>query len=90
MRSAVGNKIDIWDVSGATPTLVDSVIVANATTLGDVAVSDDGKLLVVATERTGGSIVVFDLDGPPASAPALPVSRTRTPTREFTPPRSDG
>jgi len=64
MRSAVGNKIDIWDVSGATPTLVDSVIVANATTLGDVAVSDDGKLLVVATERTGGSIVVFDLTDP--------------------------
>jgi hypothetical protein len=63
-RSAVGNKIDIWDVSGATPTLVDSVIVANATTLGDVAVSDDGKLLVVATERSGGSIVVFDLTDP--------------------------
>jgi hypothetical protein len=63
-RSAVGNKIDIWDVSGATPTLVDSVIVANATTLGDVAVSDDGRLLVVATERSGGSIVVFDLTDP--------------------------
>jgi len=51
-------------VSGSTPTLVDSVIVANATTLGDVAVSDDGKLLVVATERSGGSIVVFDLTDP--------------------------
>lgn len=60
-RSAVGNKIDIWDVSGATPTFVDSIIVANASTLGDVAVSDDGKLLVVATERNGGSIVTFDL-----------------------------
>lgn len=56
-----GNKIDIWDVSGNTPTLVDSVIVSNATTLGDVAVSDDGSLLVVATERAGGSIVIFDL-----------------------------
>jgi hypothetical protein len=63
-RAAVGNKIDIWDVSSATPVLVDSVIVSNATTLGDVAVSDDGKLLVVATERTGGSIVVFDLTDP--------------------------
>ena len=60
-RTAVGNKIDVWDVSGTTPTLADSVIVANATTLGDVAVSDDGKLLVVATERSGGSIVIFDL-----------------------------
>ena len=60
-RSAAGNKIDIWDASGSTPVLVDSVIVAGATTLGDVAVSDDGKLLVVATERSGGSIVVYDL-----------------------------
>lgn len=59
-----GNKIDVWDVSGNTPTLVDSVIVSNATTLGDVAVSDDGSLLVVATERTGGSIVIFDLTDP--------------------------
>lgn len=59
-----GNKINIWDVSGNTPTLVDSVIVSNATTLGDVAVSDDGSLLVVATERTGGSIVIFDLADP--------------------------
>src|SRR6185436_6859201 len=30
VRSAPGNKIDVWDVSGATPPLVDSVIVANA------------------------------------------------------------
>ena len=59
-----GNKINIWDVSGNTPTLVDSVIVSGATTLGDVAVSDDGALLVVATERSGGSIVVFDLADP--------------------------
>jgi len=63
-RSAAGNKIDIWDVSGANPTLVDSVIVSTSTTLGDVAVSDDGKLLVVATERSGGSIVVYDLTDP--------------------------
>ena len=64
-RAAGGNKIDIWDVSGATPTLVDSVVVSpNASTLGDVAVSDDGKLLVVATERSGGSIVIFDLADP--------------------------
>ena len=59
-----GNKINIWDVTGNAPTLVDSVIVSNATTLGDVAVSDDGSLLVVATERTGGSIVIFTLADP--------------------------
>jgi hypothetical protein len=63
-KTAAGNKINIWDVTGAAPTLVDSVIVANATTLGDAAVSDDGKLLVVATERSGGSIVIFDLTDP--------------------------
>jgi hypothetical protein len=63
-RSAPGNKVDIWDVSGNTPTLIDSLIVSGASTLGDVAVSDDGSLLVVATERTGGSIVIFDLADP--------------------------
>lgn len=63
-RSAVGNKVDVWDVSGSTPVLIDSAIVSGATTLGDVAVSDDGKLLVVATERAGGSIVIFDLTDP--------------------------
>ena len=59
-----GNKVNVWDVSGSTPRLIDSVIVSNATTLGDVAVSDDGSLLVVATEFSGGSIVIFDLADP--------------------------
>jgi hypothetical protein len=59
-----GNRINVWDVSGNAPELVDTITVLNATTLGDVAVSDDGSLLVVATERTGGSIVIFDLADP--------------------------
>jgi len=65
-RSATGvaNAVHIWDVAGNTPVLVDSLIVELATTLGDVQVSDDGKLLVVATERSGGSIVIFDLNDP--------------------------
>src|SRR5215216_7368255 len=50
VRRAQGNKVNIWDVSGNVPQLVDSVIVTGAVTTGDVAVSDDGKLLVVATE----------------------------------------
>ncbi|MDQ3949150.1 MAG: hypothetical protein M3282_02290, partial [Gemmatimonadota bacterium] len=63
--TARGNAIMIWDVSGATPQLVDSVIVEpNVTTTGDVAVSDDGTLLVVATERAPGNIVVYDLADP--------------------------
>lgn len=63
--TALGNTIYVWDVSGNTPTLVDTVLVSGTiSTLGDVAVSDDGKLLVVATERTPGSIVLFDLADP--------------------------
>ena len=61
----LGNAIYVWDVSGNAPTLVDTVIVTgNISTLGDVAVSDDGRLLVVATEKTPGSIVLFDLADP--------------------------
>ncbi|MES2178725.1 MAG: hypothetical protein V4550_12770 [Gemmatimonadota bacterium] len=58
------SAIYIWDVSGNTPAVVDSVIVDNATTLGDVAVSDDGSLLVVATERASGAIVLYSLANP--------------------------
>jgi hypothetical protein len=54
----------IWNVAGNTPLMVDSLIVENATTLGDIQVSDDGTLLVVATERANGSIVIYDLANP--------------------------
>jgi hypothetical protein len=59
-----GNAVKIWDVSGATPTLIDSLIVPDAITLGDIQASDDGKLLVVATEFSPGSIVIYDLADP--------------------------
>src|SRR4051812_28072983 len=39
VRRVQGNKVNIWDVSGNAPVLVDSVIVANAVTTGDIAVS---------------------------------------------------
>jgi hypothetical protein len=66
LRAGVrGNAILIWDVSGAAPVLVDSVIVEpSISTTGDVAVSDDGSLLVVATEQSPGHIVVYDLSDP--------------------------
>lgn len=70
--SAVGNAIKIWNVAGNIPLLVDSVIVAQARTLGDIQVTDDGKYLVVATEAQPGSIVIYNLDNP--AKPAL-VSR---------------
>ena len=63
-RSAPGNMIAIWNVTGPEPVLVDSIIVSGASTLGDVAVSDDGTLLIVATERVNGSLVLFDLTDP--------------------------
>jgi hypothetical protein len=63
-RSALGNAIKIWDVSGNVPALVDSVIVPNASTLGDIQASDDGQLLIVATERSFGSIMIYSLADP--------------------------
>ena len=62
--AAPGNAVKIWDVSGNIPTLRDSLIVPNAVTLGDIEVSDDGRLLVVATEFAPGSIVIYDLTDP--------------------------
>lgn len=53
----------IWDVTG-TPTLVDSVRVAGASTLGDVTTTPDGSYLVVATEYSGGSIMIYSLADP--------------------------
>ncbi len=64
-RSAPGNAINIWDVSGNVPTLVNTVIVPNAATLGDVQTSDDGQLLIVATESIAdGSIMIYSLADP--------------------------
>jgi hypothetical protein len=65
-----GNAVKIWNVAGDKPLLVDSLIIptVNAATptvtTGDVQVSDDGSLLVVATERFGGSIVIYTLADP--------------------------
>jgi hypothetical protein len=52
--------------------LVDSVIVSDAVTLGDIQVTEDGRYLVVATETVPGSIVIFSL-----ANPALPVQIAR-------------
>ena len=64
-RQAFGNAVNIWDVSGNVPTLVNTVIVPNAATLGDVQTSDDGQLLIVATEyNPDGSIMIYSLADP--------------------------
>ncbi|MGH7501112.1 MAG: LVIVD repeat-containing protein [Longimicrobiales bacterium] len=63
-RAAPGNALFVWNGSGGTPVLRDSVILDFATTLGDVQIADAGDLLVVATERSDGSIVIFDRSDP--------------------------
>jgi hypothetical protein len=65
----LGNCIKIWNVSSDVPVLVDSVIVADASKLSDIQVSDDGRLLVVSTEFAPGSILVYSLTDP--ARPAL-------------------
>jgi hypothetical protein len=64
-RTEFGNAIKIWDISGgAAPVLVNTVIVPGVGTLGDIQTSDDGSLLVVATEPSPGSIMIYDLADP--------------------------
>lgn len=62
--SVRGNAIKIWDVSAVSPVLVDSVIVSDATTIGDVQVTADGRYMIAATEAAPGSIVIYDLGNP--------------------------
>ena len=73
--TTIGNAVYVWDVRGATPELRDSVLVDGVSTLGDVQVSDDGALLVVATEPTG-SLAIFSLADP--ARPQL-LTRYQTP-----------
>ena len=87
-RTALGNAIKIWDVAGDVPTLVNTVIVPNATTLGDVQVSDDGQLLIVATEY----VTRLDHDLQPGrsgkTAADLRATRRHSPIPECTPRKS--
>ena len=60
-----GNALYVWDVGGPVPALVDSAFVEQATTLGDVQVSDDGTLLLVAVEpQPTGKVVLYSLANP--------------------------
>ena len=69
-----GNAVKIWDVSANQPRLVDSVIVANATTTGDVQVSDDGSIMLVAIESSpNGGVAIYSMANP--RAPQL-ITRT--------------
>lgn len=50
-----GNVVKIWNVSGNTPVLTDSLVLAGAGTTSDVQISDDGALLAVSTENGGST-----------------------------------
>lgn len=63
-RMVVGNAVKIWNVTGNTPILVDSLILSGAGTVSDVQISSDGSLLVASTELAlnplNNGIAIYD------------------------------
>jgi subtilisin-like proprotein convertase family protein len=57
-----GNQVNVWDMRGPQPQLVNTLSIPGAGTTGDVAISDDGKTMMVSTNK--GSIVNYDLTDP--------------------------
>src|SRR5262245_51061275 len=79
-RTTVGNALKIWNAASGTPVLVDSIIIPNARTLGDVQISQDGSLLVVPAEaRTpADGIYLFDRSNPARPTPISQFVTTST------------
>jgi hypothetical protein len=64
-NSVRGNAVYVWDLAAPQPVIVDSVIVVDAGTTGDVQVVPDANLLVVAVEPSPrGAIVMYDVTDP--------------------------
>ena len=60
-----GDVVKIWQLTGAGPVLADSIRFEGIRTVSDLEVSEDGKLLVVTTERlTAPGLSVFELTNP--------------------------
>lgn len=79
-RAVQGNAIKIWNVTGNTPILIDSLILAGAGTVSDVQISSDGALLVASTEvgaPANNGIAIYDRSN--AAKPVL-IRRFTTPT----------
>lgn len=58
-----GNVVNVWDVSGDTPALVDTLQVGgDVSRTSDVSISDDGSLMVVSTEPAG-TLAIYQLSG---------------------------
>jgi hypothetical protein len=65
-----GNAIKIWQLGAGAPVLVDSVVTSGITTVSDVQVSADGKLLVFSAENgPNAGLHVYSL----ATSPSQPV-----------------
>ena len=63
--SGFGDAVKIWQLAGGGPVLVDSIRIADIRTVSDLAVSDDGKWLVVTAEKlTKQGLYVYDLANP--------------------------
>ena len=82
-RSRAGNAIKVWSLDGnGVPTLADSVIIPNIGTVSDLAVTPDGKMLVVTAEGgPGQGLYVFNRANP--AKPVLAASYI-TPQGEHT------
>jgi len=82
-RGVRGNAIKIWSLgANGAPTLVDSLIIANISTVSDVAVTPDGKMLVATAEGgSGQGLYVYDRSNP--AKPVL-VGSYLTPVGEHT------
>lgn len=65
-----GNAVKIWQLGAAAPALVDSLITSGITTVSDVQVSADGKLLVFSAENgPNAGLHIYSL----ATSPSQPV-----------------
>ena len=82
-RLSRGNAVKIWSLAdNGTPTILDSLIIPNISTVSDVAVTPDGKLLVVTAEGGSGQGLYVYNRGNPAK-PTL-VGSYLTPQGEHT------
>ncbi|MEO7354828.1 MAG: Ig-like domain-containing protein [Gemmatimonadales bacterium] len=73
-RSGIrGNAVKVWSLGapGGIPTLIDSIIVPNITTVSDVAVTPDGKALVITAEGGSGGAGMYVYDRVDPRRPAL-------------------
>ena len=64
-RANHGNGLLVWDVSTSTPQLRHTMVVGDYGAVGDVQISEDGQLLVAATEHgVDAGFIVFDRTDP--------------------------